>query len=189
MRFVQKHSKDSIALREGTVDLETGVVENMIGPEVRAQALFRDRLIGAVRAGHALSKGKVSLARFLDGEHIVVSRRGVDEGAVHDALQGIGLTLDVMTIVSGFSTALALSRSSDLIATVPERHSGNLLAGLFSFPIPLELPEITISLLWHPRMDADLGHRWMRGVVREVCASPRKSVYDVAHTESAVLPR
>ncbi|MBC8088554.1 MAG: LysR family transcriptional regulator, partial [Phycisphaerae bacterium] len=34
LRFVQKHSKDSIALRDGTVDLETGVVENMIGPEV-----------------------------------------------------------------------------------------------------------------------------------------------------------
>ncbi|MEO7997041.1 MAG: LysR family transcriptional regulator [Gemmatimonadaceae bacterium] len=178
LRFVQKHSKDSTALRDGSVDLETGVVENMIGPEVRAQALFRDRLVGAVRTGHALAKGKVSLARFLDGKHIVVSRRGIDEGAVHDALATQALKLQVGTIVSGFSTAIALARMSDLIATIPERHSGNLLTGMFSFPIPLELAEITISLLWHPRMDADLAHRWMRGVVREVCASQRPSVYD-----------
>ena len=180
LRFVQKHSKDSIGLRDGTVDLETGVVENMIGPEVRAQALFRDRLVGVVRAGHAFSKGRVSIARFVDGKHVVVSRRGVDEGVVRDALDVLQLKLDVTTIVSGFSIALALARSSDLIATVPERHSGNLLTGMFSFPLPLELPEITVSLLWHPRMDADLAHRWMRGVVREVCSSARTSVYDVA---------
>jgi hypothetical protein len=35
------------------------------------------------------------------------------------------------------------------------------------------MPEITVSLLWHPRLDADLGHRWLRGVVREVCGALR----------------
>src|SRR3982750_1019531 len=49
LRFVQKTSKDSTALRDGTVDLETGVVGSTTGPELRAQALFRDRSIGVVR--------------------------------------------------------------------------------------------------------------------------------------------
>src|SRR5437016_1980844 len=44
LRFVQKPNKDSAPLRDGTVDLETGVVAETTGPEVRAQALFRDRL-------------------------------------------------------------------------------------------------------------------------------------------------
>ena len=46
LRFVQKPNKDSTPLRDGTVDLETGIVGKTTGPEVRAQALFRDRLIG-----------------------------------------------------------------------------------------------------------------------------------------------
>src|SRR3954447_11339741 len=46
LRFMQKPNKDSAPLRDGTVDLETGVVDGTIGPEVRAQALFRDRYIG-----------------------------------------------------------------------------------------------------------------------------------------------
>ncbi|HNC98516.1 MAG TPA: LysR family transcriptional regulator, partial [Myxococcota bacterium] len=29
-----------------------------------------------------------------------------------------------------------------------------------------------ISLLWHPRMDGDPAHRWLRACVREVCATP-----------------
>ncbi len=41
LRFVPKPDKDSTSLREGTVDLETGVVSRTMGPEVRAQALFR----------------------------------------------------------------------------------------------------------------------------------------------------
>src|SRR6266568_1381152 len=49
LRFVPKPNKDSAALRDGTVDLETGVVGDTTGPEVRAQALFRDRFIGVVR--------------------------------------------------------------------------------------------------------------------------------------------
>ena len=68
-----------------------------------------------------------------------------------------------------FATALALARASDLIASIPERHTGNLRAGMHSFALPVVLPEITVSLLWHPRLDADPAHRWLRGVVRDVC--------------------
>ncbi len=47
----------------------------------------------------------------------------------------------------------------------------NVYPGLFSFPLPFPAPEITVSLLWHPRMDADPAHRWLRSCVREVCAA------------------
>jgi len=77
----------------------------------------------------------------------------------------------VVSLVAGFSTALALARNSDLIATVPERHTGNLRAGLHSFTLPVTTPEFTVSMLWHPRLDADSGHRWLRGIVREACSA------------------
>ncbi|MDT3779987.1 LysR family transcriptional regulator [Nitrospira sp. MA-1] len=173
LRFVQKPNKDSAPLRDGTVDLETGVVADTTAPEVRAQALFRDRFIGVVRMGHALSKGKITPSRYAAGKHIVVSRRGLDKGSVDEALEPFGLERKIVTIVGGFSTALALARASDLIATVPERHTGNLRAGMHSFPLPVSLPEVTVSLLWHPRLDADLAHRWLRGHVRDICAAIR----------------
>lgn len=168
--FVQKPDKESTPLRDGTVDLETGVVGEATGPEVRAQALFRDRFIGVVRKGHPLSRGEITLSRYVAGRHICVSRRGLDRGPIDDALKPFGLQREIVTIVGGFSTALALARASDLIATVPERHTGNLRAGMHSFPLPVSTPEITVSLLWHPRLDADPAHRWIRGCVRDTCA-------------------
>jgi DNA-binding transcriptional LysR family regulator len=169
LRFMQKIDKDSAPLRDGLVDLETGVVGETTGPEVRAQALFRDRFVGVVRAGHALSKGRITPARYAAGRHVFVSRRGRDRGPIDEALQRLGLDREIATIVGGFSTALALARASDLIASVPERHTGILRAGMHSFALPFPAPEVTVSLLWHPRLDADPAHRWLRDRVRAVC--------------------
>jgi DNA-binding transcriptional LysR family regulator len=170
LRFAQKPNKDSAPLRDGTVDLETGAVGKTTGPEVRAQALFRDRFIGVVRLRHSLSQGKITPFRYATGRHILVSRRGLEKGPIDEALNPFGLQREIVTIVGGFSTALALARASDLIASVPERHTGNLRAGMHSFPLPISMPEITVSLLWHPRLDADPAHRWLRGCVRDACA-------------------
>ena len=168
--FVQKPNKESTSLRDGSVDLETGVVAQTTGPEVRVQALFRDRFIGVVRMGHALSQGEITPSRYAGGRHICVSRRGLDKGPIDEALKPFGLEREIVTIVDGFSAALALARASDLIATVPERHTGNLRAGMDSFPLPVSTPEITISMLWHPRRDADPAHRWLRGLVLDTCS-------------------
>ena len=171
--FVQKPDKDSASLRDATVDLETGVVGKATAPELRVQALFRDRFIGVVRTGHPLSKGKITSARYAAGRHIFVSRRGLDRGPIDEALTLLGLERQIVTIVGGFSTALALARTCDLIASVPERHTGSLRAGMHGFPLPVSIPEITVSLLWHPRLDADPAHRWLRGHVRDICAALR----------------
>jgi DNA-binding transcriptional LysR family regulator len=171
LRFVIKADKDSAPLRDGSVDLETGVVGKATGPEVRALALFQDRFVGVVCQGHPLSLGEMTPARYAAGRHILVSRRGLEKGPVDEALEALGLEREIATIVGGFSTALALARGSDLIATVPERHTGSLRAGLCTFPLPLPMPAFTVSLLWHPRLDADPAHRWLRGCVREICAA------------------
>ena len=171
LRFVQKPNKDSTPLRDGTVDLETGVVEKMTSPEVRAQSLFRDRYIGVVRIDHPLTRGQITPARYAAGRHICVSRRSLDKESIDEALEPFGVEREiVVTIVGGFSTALALARNSDLIASVPERHTGNLRTGMHSFTLPFSTPEFTVSMLWHPRLDADLAHRWLRECVRDACA-------------------
>ncbi|MCX7180306.1 MAG: LysR substrate-binding domain-containing protein, partial [Proteobacteria bacterium] len=169
----QKPDKDSTPLRDGIVDLETGVVGNTAAPELRVQALFRDRFIGVVRKGHALSRGKITPSRYAAGKHIYFSRRGLDKGPIDEALGSLGLEREIVAIVGGFPAALALARASDLIASVPERHTGNLRDGMHSFPLPVPTPEITISMLWHPRLHADPAHRWLRNLVLDICAALR----------------
>lgn len=173
LRFLDKLERDSALLRDGTVDLETGVAGPTLGPEVRAEALIRDRFVGVVRPGHPLCEGEIGPARYARARHVRVSRRGLDRGPVDDALAPLGLACDVSVVVGSFSAALALARASDRVATVPERHTGHLRIGLYGFALPVPVPQITISLLWHPRSDADPAHRWLRGCVRDACLAER----------------
>lgn len=171
LNFLQKPDKDSAPLREGRVDLETAVVDAAIGPELRSQALFRDRLIAVVRAEHPLARGKLTPRRYVEARHVIVSRSGFDEDAVDRRFLPDGLARQAASMVSGFAAALSLARNADLVATVPERHTAMLREGMVSLSLPVPTTGFTVSMLWHPRLDADPAHRWLRGVVRDVCAT------------------
>lgn len=167
--FVPKPDKESAPLRDGAVDLETGVIGDTTGPEMRAQALFRDRFIGVVRKGHPLLDGPITPERYAEGSHIFVSRGRRARGPVDEALAQRGLKRTIAVSVASFSEAVTLVRGSDLIAEVSDISTMSLRDGVASFTLPLALPAFTISLLWHPRMDADPAHRWLRTCLREVC--------------------
>ncbi|MGN6513935.1 MAG: LysR family transcriptional regulator [Lysobacteraceae bacterium] len=167
--FVPKPDKDSAALRDGVVDLETGVTSKAMGPEIRTQGLFRDRFVAVVRKGHPLGRGKLTVERYASGDHVLVSRRGLEMAPVDHALEQLGLARRGAVTVGGFGPAIALAGESDMIATVPERHTQSLWRGMHRLPLPFDVPQFTISLFWHPRLDADPAHQWLRTLVLEVC--------------------
>lgn len=171
LQFLTKPDKDSTPLRDGEVDLETGVIDTGTAPELRAVPLFRDRWVAVVRGDHQLAIGPLTAENFAQSKHIHVLRRGLHSNEIDEAARFAGLERRVATVVSGFSTALALARNTDLVATVPERHTGGLRQGLHSFDLPFEVAPFTVSMLWHPRMDGDQAHRWLRAQVRAICAS------------------
>lgn len=170
LRFVQKVRKGSTPLRDGSVDLETGVVGTSTSPEIRTRALFEDRFVGVVRQEHPLAQRLPDARDYAAASHVLVSRRAPDRGVVDDALEALGLQRDVAVIVSGFGPAIALARATDFVATVPERHTRALHEGMHAFPLPVDIPAITLSMLWHPRMDGDATHAWLRTCVRETCS-------------------
>lgn len=181
LRFAPKPDKDVQPLRDGAIDLEIGVLGHT-GPEVKVQALFHDHFVGAVRDGHPLlTEGNVTARRYAECGHVAASRRGNARGPVDEALEALGLTRTVVVVVPDYPAAIAVARASDLVALAPrsylDRHPGRAPApahpGVRSFPLPVVTESITVSQMWHPRMDADPAHRWLRGVVLRVCREQR----------------
>ncbi|SNY58630.1 LysR family transcriptional regulator [Enterobacter sp. CC120223-11] len=169
LRFAPKPEKSSRYLREGLVDLEIGVLSNM-GPEIRLQALFRDRFVGVVRKDHPLAKqDPVSISDYIAWGHVVASRRGQPHGPVDEALADKGLERKIVSVVPGFSAALAVAQASDLIALVPASFLRQGAPALHAFELPLKTRTITVSQMWHPRMERDPAHRWLRQTVLSVC--------------------
>ncbi|MER5577653.1 LysR family transcriptional regulator [Streptomyces massasporeus] len=169
LRFLAESHVDAPLLREGTADLEVGVIDT-VAPEVHVEPLYEDRMMGVVRAGHPLLEGELTPERFArEADHLVVSRRGRLRGPVDDALAGLGLTRRVVGSVGTFPASLFVVRATDLTGliscwSVPMARA----LGVATFEVPLPLPPLQVGLAWHPRHDADPAHAWLRGAVREI---------------------
>lgn len=171
IRFAPKPEKTSRYLREGLVDLEIGVQSNM-GPEIRLQRLFQDRFVGAVRKTHPLaSLPNIGLNDYVSWGHVVAAPDGSLHGFVDDALAEAGMTRKIASVVPGFPTALSVALASDLVAMVPALYLQNphMTEQLHVFELPFKTRTITVSQMWHPRMENDPGHRWLRERVIAVC--------------------
>lgn len=179
LRFAPKPEKSARPLREGLVDLEIGVLGEM-GPEIRLQALFRDRFIGVVRKGHALehtldnsfeNRLEITAEEYAACDHVVATRSGKASGPVDEALAALGLQRNIAAVVSSFHSALAVARGSDLVALVPASFLNHQLQGahaaaFYPFELPVKTAGITVSQMWHPRCEVDPAHRWLRQLVR-----------------------
>lgn len=175
LRFAPKPAKDAGPLRAGQIDIEIGVL-GVSAPEIRTQLLFRDRFVGVARSGHPLLTGPVTAATYAACKHVVASRKGEFNGPVDDALSKLGLKRDIVAVVPSFRDAMRIAQQSDLIALLPRSSLKSALtiaetgtAGLVSFELPVRTSDIAISAMWHPRMQADPAHQWLRNIVLTVC--------------------
>ncbi|MGN6526405.1 MAG: LysR family transcriptional regulator [Burkholderiaceae bacterium] len=172
LRFMPRAEKGMAALRDGEVDLDIGVLDAP-APEIHSQRLLRVPFVVALRAEHPqAARPRLSAARFAALEHVVASRRGRGAGPIDVALRAAGLKRRVALIVPGFQAALEVVLASDFAACVPEPFTrwSTSASRLRVLPMPVPTPEADVSLSWHPRLQGDLLHRWLREQVKALTA-------------------
>ncbi|MFG2999790.1 LysR family transcriptional regulator [Streptomyces sp. NPDC048340] len=168
LRLSAEPGTDDAELRRGEVDLESSSDAPTL-PDIRHRLVGRDQLVVAVRPGHPLTDSPLSIERYTAAEHLTVSRRGRLRDQIDDALTTRGLERRVAAAGPTAAFALQLALDTDLVVTLPEavtRTARNRL-GLVSLPLPLQLPDVPLYLLWHQRYDDDRAHTWLRDLAAE----------------------
>ncbi len=81
------------------------------------------------------------------------------------------MTRKIASVVPGFPTALSVALASDLIAMIPALYLANqqVTEQVHVFELPFKSRRITVSQMWHPRMERDPGHRWLREKILAIC--------------------
>jgi DNA-binding transcriptional LysR family regulator len=155
------------ALAEGALDLAVGTFMDH-PPSLARETLFEDGFVCAVRAGHPLAAGRLTLRRYAAAEHLLVSAPGEGPGVADLALAEHGLGRRVAVRVPHFLLALRLVEGTDLLLTLPRRLAEGAAAerGLVLLKPPLALPRFTVEALVHPRAGTDPGLVWLRGLIR-----------------------
>jgi DNA-binding transcriptional LysR family regulator len=61
---------------------------------------------------------------------------------------------------------------SEALAVVPQRVAADLVAicPLTMRPLPFASPRVSLSMIWHRRLDNHPAHRWLRGTLRAAVA-------------------
>ena len=164
LRVLPNAVNDAERLRGGATDLAIGIYGDL-PPELRTRPIITDRFVCLVRRDHPKVGKRLTLARFVELEHVQVAPRGRPGGYVDELLAERGLTRRVARAVPYFQVALEMTAGSDRILTVSERIATLLgpRLGLKALEPPLPLRPFALSMVWHPRFDADPGHQWLRG--------------------------
>jgi len=162
-----KPQDDLALLKNGDIDFILWN-EETAPPNFYVRKLFTDRLKAIVRVGHPDIDGSLSLEQFRAGKHLRISSH---HGAVKEAVDGLyekyGVRSKTSVTVPHFLLAYRLVAESNLIGTIAELTARRIVKEL---PLqvlepPVEEASFMVSLVWHERRHADLGHRWLRGEI------------------------
>ncbi|MXP55369.1 LysR family transcriptional regulator [Pantoea sp. Seng] len=107
---------------------------------------------------------RLTLAQFVGHQHALVSYRGASESALDHALQRLGKSRRVRYVTPHFSSLPLLLQQMPLFATVPQGLAPAWCQryGLNAAPVPVEMPDYELSLLWHNAQQDDPANRWLR---------------------------
>jgi DNA-binding transcriptional LysR family regulator len=168
LRFLPVLPDDVAALRDD-VDLGIGVFPDL-PVEFRKQKLFEDRFCCVVRRDHPQVRGRVTLKQYTSMHHVLVAPRGRAGGVADHALAQLGERRRVARALPYFLAALHCVAESDCVATISVRlaraHAERF--GLQIVKPPIDLPPFDIEQIWHPRVEGDPAHAWLRRLVATV---------------------
>src|SRR5262245_16015296 len=167
-------------LRAGAADLALGLFAPAVGPraEFLAQPLARDRIVALVRARHPRVRGRLDLRTFLRIPHIRVIYPGdVRTGFFDSLLASRGHERRVALTVANLSSVPAIVVDSDLMGLAPERLARAWARAheLRILEVPIAVPDLPITMVWHVSRESDPGQRWLRELIARELGGPTAS--------------
>lgn len=133
------------------------------------EQLFTDRFVCLVAPEHPLAqRGALSLDEYLQCQHLVIDTENGRQPAVDQVLAKLGTPRRAALTVPFHALAPAALAGTPLMVTMPSRLVAGLLpeSGVCVLEAPREIDTMRYYMAWHPRLDGDRGHSWLRENVR-----------------------
>ncbi|MBG0776995.1 MAG: LysR family transcriptional regulator [Desulfovibrionaceae bacterium] len=163
------HEQGYEDLLHGRVDLVLNADDGHAPPACRTQTVYEDRFVCVVAAESPYGR-RLSMAEYSAARHIGVSVLQGVQTIPQAQLAQAGVRRRCALHVPYFTIALRSVEGTDLVATVPRRMALRECANpaLRILEPPEELRPFRYLMVWHPRVESDSAHRWLREAVLRV---------------------
>ena len=131
------------------------------------QRLYDGEYVCVMRKNHPLAKKALTLDRFCEARHMLVSFSGRAFGHVDEALASLQRKRRIVITVNQFFTAGRVVSQSDLLTVLPRHFVSVADAGqsLVVKKLPFKMPAVHVAALWHKRLQQSSAHQWLRGAI------------------------
>ncbi len=158
-------------LENGSLDVVLGFASVLEPPaQLNCEHLFVDQMACAVRADHPKISHAPTLEEYLAAGHMLISRTGSQVGVIDEKLTELGLERRINMIVPHFLSAPLIVTETDMILSLPYRLALQFrkLVALKILPVPIELPNYDLAMIWHPLREKDPAHGWLREQIKAI---------------------
>ena len=150
-------------LAAGKLDFAVDVllpVSNQTGHEL----LRHDRLVVLARKGHPLTSDGLTLDKYLEAKHVLVSSRSEGPGIEDFELSRFGVQRNIRLRCQHYYAACRVAEGTDLLLTMPENYARIIAerADIDILTTPVDLPGIDVHLYWHKAYEREPALIWFR---------------------------
>jgi DNA-binding transcriptional LysR family regulator len=172
IQFVSFGDQTFDAIERGRLDLMLNADGGYLPPRFASETIFDDSF-SCVAAKNTKHPAVLTLKQYLEAEHVGVGIWNELQTLPDKRLAGIGAKRQCPIWVPYFTAAVRCVPGTQLLATVPTR-----IAKFEAKSLPLRIlkpPDVLggfkYLMAWHPRMNTDAAHVWLRQAIRETCTA------------------
>jgi DNA-binding transcriptional LysR family regulator len=164
-------------IKQGRVDL--GFFGGYIPNDLSTADLFVEKFVCVLAKDHPLAqKSSIRLADYLKFNHIIIDVVDGLQPDIDNPLQTLGTPRQLGLTVPYHPAAPLMLPGTTLIATLPSRFTASCVdtRTLRVLPAPREIASLRYRMTWHPSLDNDSRHLWLRELVRATVATQPSTV-------------
>ena len=159
-------------VEHGHLDLVLHIDDGLLPVHFQSERLYQEEWICAV-ARNSHFGDRLSLKQYLAANHLVVATYGGVQTIPDKQLAAVGAKRSSCIRVPYFGVALQCLPGTELVLTLTSgmtsviKHDRRLRL----VKAPQELHAFHFLMAWHPRLNSDPRHVWLRGAIRSTAAA------------------
>ncbi len=156
-------------MERGRVDLLLHADDGHVPLQYPREVIFEEDFVCVVARDFPCSR-RLTLKQYLAASHIGVTIFGGKQTIPEQRLTAAGAMRHCPFSVPYFSMAICSVAGTSLIATVPRRLAQYEVRGraLKIVEAPAIMGRFQYLMTWHPRVNSDAAHLWLRSVVQAI---------------------
>ncbi len=167
--FIPWHRGSYEEIAHGSVGLAFGSSTVEPPSVLQSQTTYEEQFVCVADSKRRLPRS-LTLEQYLKLEHICITILGGIQVSPDKPLAAMGYKRKIAIHAPYFEAAIRSVQRTNLVATIPSKFLGGIPSNpaIKILKSPPEIAGFRYVMTWHPRLNTDAAHTWLRATMRHI---------------------